>query len=639
MVQKGIAPIVNTVFSKIVRCALSIVMACSLSVLPEALNATEQAYASSTKTVTRLTIYPYTVDSAGKWAKEVKRTKDSDGLYWAKGGITEKAGQLRMNVEASWSDGVACMQSDDDWRDVDLEWKSSNKKVAVVSSNGTVTATGNGSVTITVTDEADGVSAKLGIKVSGQEGATVTAVYICNESGTEYEDERITYTSSDSQLKFYAREEFSDGTTASNAPKAKDYDKDALTTITWSVSDSDSASINSSTGVFIAKSDALKASGTTTVKVYATATGGGADSDNGVVRTHAYVNIKGDGSAKTGEDAYASDSLTVHVVYDKYPDYTVKTLTYTIDELKALETVRSTYTFSRSSGEYVTPSGEGIYLTTLISEAGLTTDQVKSFTFTANDGVNPGKMTYSYLFRSRWYWPNYEFSNNQTKAVNVYPMLAWASDWRDSKDGATNCDADYSNLPTKTRLRLLFGSATTSDNSTDHSLKYISEMTIRIKGAPSSSHGDTDQGNSDSGNDTAGKTTGNGDNGGTSSGQTSGTSTSTANGQSGSDALDNKSNNQMGTTSLQSSGVGSKQAVRASSAASTASGQNASAGTSGSSRSWQAYEMINPTDNSALDIDELDSKNALLIAFAVALAILVLAIAGKRTFFRKGLGT
>jgi hypothetical protein len=79
--------------------------------------------------------------------------------------------------------------------------------------------------------------------------------------------------------------------------------------------------------------------------------------------------------------------------------------------------------------------------------------------------------------------------------------------------------------------------------------------------------------------------------------------------------------------------------VRASSAASTASGQNASAGTSGSSRSWQAYEMINPTDNSALDIDELDSKNALLIAFAVALAILVLAIAGKRTFFRKGLGT
>lgn len=657
--------------------AVCLVVACSPCLL---LGPAVQAHAA-TAHVVGLEIYPYTIDSSGKWLKEIKRTKDSNGQYWVKGGISEKAGQIRMNVEAYWSNGVAYLQSDDNWKDVDLTWKSSDKEVAVVSSNGTVTATGNGSAAITVTDEADNLSAKIGIKVAGQEGAYVTAVYICNEKGRQYEDERITYTSKDKQLKLYVREEFSDGTTASNAPEADDYKPDALTTITWSVSDTDGASINSSTGVFIAKDEALSASGTTSEKVYATATGGGVDSKNGQVKTHVYVNIKGDGSAGEGEDGYASDSLTVHVVYDKYPDYVVKTLTYTLDDLKAIEDVQSTYTFSRSDGEYVTASGEGIYLTTLIEKAGVSTEQVKSFTFTANDGVNPGKMSYDYLFRARYYWPNYEFANNKVGAVNVYPMLAYASDWRDSKDGSTNCDADYKDLPTKTRLRLLFGSATSSDNSTDHSLKYISEMTIRIDGAPPSSNGEDDNGpgsdgsgsgtaapgSDGSGSDTAASGSENADNGnvgdgsgsetdtsatqGSPTGVPDGTSMTTANGEQGTDIADNTSTSETGTTTAGASEKGSSEVTKASKAKNTARGQNVVAASSNSSdqtqdqsqassspsKKWQAYQMINPLDNTNFDIDELDDNVSFVIALVIGAFLLVAAAARARLVFRRQL--
>ena len=569
-----------------------------------------------TRTLQDMDVYVTETNSYGEWGRELNRknkgTKASP-QWWLKDGIKEKGGQVKLLVYAYWSGGRACRQDDrENWVTVDLQYASSDTRVATVSNAGVITATGDGTVEISVTERASGITASIFITVSGQAGPLVSEVWVCDSDGRQHEEERVVYNDFTSPLPLYVREVFSDGTTASNAPGASDYAPKKLTEIGWSVNN-DMAKISAGEGTLTATKEAREAA-TTAVTVTAAATGGDPEVKGGVVRGHAYILIKGTGVNTSGR--WAADSLTINVVYDAYPDYVVDTKTFSIGDLQELQTVQSTYTMTRSSGGYVTASGEGIYLTTLIEQMDLKNQQVKSFTFSANDGVNPGKMTYSFLFGERYWWPNYEFGGNLSEAVNVFPMLAWASDWRESKSGATNCNADYSNLSDNGRLRLLFGSETTSDNKTDHSLKYISGMTIRIDGAPDITDGEGEAGANADGKDESDNnegTIGAGKSGGSSNGSTTGGSkkTSSANGVGGERKAATSAN---------------QTAITNNNSSQDAKGENAGQVASGSSQKWRVYQMLNPFDETEHQIEELnDNPLAPLVPY---LLVLLLALGG-----------
>lgn len=592
--------------------------------------------------INRIDLYATATNSDGNWVKPVLDDREeAGGVRWLTNGIKEKGGRLRLLVCAEWGDGRTFWQYDENWRTVELRYKSSNTAVATVSSTGIVTATGDGEAVFTVTEQKTGKSAQLGVRVAGQSGAYVTEVAICDEQGREYGDERITFKDTANKLNLYVREAFSDGTTASNAPGAADCNLGSLTPITWSVGDSEIGSVNSQTGVFIPA--ALGS-----VKVYATATGGDPDVKQGKVRGFVWVVID-DGDYNTTGDM-PSDSLTVNVIYDAYdeknPDgsyrYIVKSQSYSIDDLQAIETARCTYTLTRSDGGYVTASGEGIHLLTLIERTGVDISQVKSFTFTANDGVNPGKMTYGFLFGERYYWPNYEFGGNMSGGASVFPMLAWASDWRDSKSGADDSSADYGNLGGGTCLRLLFGSSTTSDNKTDHSLKYISEMTIRIKGAPDVTNGSGEDGTGDGDKSGGAATPGAG---GDSSGSGDG-ETSTSGGGAAQKGESGNANAHMGPVPAGSQNVTADAADRASSSQAEADqaaqvqeaqGASAEGAQDAASQRWHAYQMMNPADKSNLQIDDLKDNPLEPWAYALVLGSLVMGGLGSGLSFRRRL--
>ena len=592
--------------------------------------------------VNRLDLYATATNADGNWVKPVlDDQEDSSGLRWLKSGIKEKGGRLRLLVCAEWGDGRTFWQYDENWRTLNLKFQSSNTAVATVSSSGIVTATGDGEAVFTVTEQKTGMSAQLGIRVAGQSGAYVTEVAVCDEQGREYGDERITFKDTDNKLNLFVREVFSDGTTASNAPGAPDCNPGALTPITWSVGDSEIGSVNSQTGVFIPV--ALGS-----VKVYATASGGDPDVKQGKVRGFVWVVID-DGDYNTTGDV-PSDSLTVNVIYDAYDEknadgsykYIVKSQYYSIGDLQAIETARCTYTLTRTDGGYVTASGEGIHLLTLIELTGVDISQVKSFTFTANDGVNPGKMTYDFLFGERYYWPNYEFGGNLSGGTSVFPMLAWASDWRDSKSGADDSSADYDNLGGGTCLRLLFGSSGTSDNKTDHSLKYISEMTIRIKGAPDVTSGAGEDGTGDGDESGGAATTGkDGDGSGSGSGAANASSggatqkgeSGTANANMGPVPAGSKNATADAANKPSSSQAQTEQAAQAQ----EAQGASAEGAQEAASQRWHAYQMLNPNDKSNLQIDDLKDNPLEPWAYALVLGSLVVGALGSGLSFRRRL--
>lgn len=589
-------------------------------------HAPAQAHAAGYEAIA-IDLYAATTNAYGDWVEKLDRTK-KDGAYWVKGGIKEKGGQVKMLVEASWNDGIAFWQYEEDWRKLDITYKTSDKKVATVSSTGIVTATGDGSVTITATATGEGgakLTSSLSLNVSGQAGAYVKAVYLCSEKGKQYEEERLTYKKADFKLSLYARLELSDGTTVSNAPKAGDYDKKKLakyTNLTWSVSDAEVASVNASTG-------AVRAKALGQTKVYATATGGDPDNKlSGKVRSYVWVVID-DGSFSV--ENLPADDLTVEVVYDKYSDYTVWSKKYSIAQLKKLETARSTYTFTRSSGAYVTASGVGIHLTTLIDQTPIKMNQIVSFKFTANDGANPGKMSYDYLFNECYFWPNYEFGGNRSGATLVFPMLAWVSDWRDSSSGAAESGENYDELGSETRLRLLFGSKTVSDNRTDHSLKYISKMTVRIEGAPNATHGSGEEGGNGDGDGKAGGNTG---------GKGSGTGGSTHGSKTGGGAAGGKRSVGRGDdgrqqpTRTQAGGAeASANAPQQADAPAKGDGSAQEAGASG--QRWKVYQMLNNADDASLAIQELENNPLAPVAVALVLAALLAGGATSGAGFRR----
>ncbi len=427
--------------------------------------------------VLSLSLYAYSTDSYNGY---VSRLGDNgrdyhDGAYWVPGGITEKDGSIRLCAAVELSDGTAYYQCDDNWPDdVSITYQTSDPSVAVVSSKGVVVATGDGTATITATAP-NGKSSSMKISVIGQSDPYPVEVQVTDECGNDYGDACITFsTIGTTYQQLYARVVYSDGSSTCNAPYAIDYNASSavFSTIAWSTSNTETGYVDTKKGRFIPR-------GYGSLNVYATVTGGDPNTNSGQVRGYVRVVID------SGEysDDLSSDALNIRVVYKENESYTAYEKTYTVDELRAIQNVESTYTFTKADGAYVTASARGIYLTTLLNMVDVDVDDLYQIELLAND-KNPGPISADFLFRARYYFPNYEFGNNTMGATLVYAMLAYESDWRDSTLGATNCDENYSALDGGTCLRMMFGSVTLSDMSTSKSWKYTKQITFILKGSP-----------------------------------------------------------------------------------------------------------------------------------------------------------
>ncbi|MGV8082511.1 MAG: hypothetical protein AB2L09_02585 [Coriobacteriia bacterium] len=326
----------------------------------------------------------------------------------------------------------------------------------------------------------NGITSSIHLNVIGQAAAYPMYVEVVTSDGHAYGDERITFSKLDVEfVQLYARVIDSDGNTVSNALGASDYNPSAkvFSTLTWSISNTEIGYINSQTGLFIPR-------GYGTLKAYATVTGGDPSVNNGRVTGFVWIVID---SGNYATEYNPTDSLTIRVAYESDEQYTAKEITYSVAQLRAMQSAYSTYTLTKDDGAYVTSSARGIYLTTLLDDLGIATEDVYAFRFSARDGVNPGLITANFLFRPRYYLPNIEFGGNTSGAKLVFPMLAFESDWRESNKGSTNSNEDYSALNNGTCLRLLFGSVGKADSSTSKSLKYTNKMTILLAGAPPAS--------------------------------------------------------------------------------------------------------------------------------------------------------
>lgn len=419
-----------------------------------------------------LSLDAYKTDAYSQFLEHIGVTYNQDADEWRVPqtlGSPDVGQRLRLAAQATWSDGSEYSQVKGEWKTLEVTWETSDAQVATVDNLGVVTAVGEGSVVITA--KGGGVSAKVGIDVMGS-GPYVTRLVVIDEEGNPYGDTRITFDKIDgaSSKQLYARVTYSDGATSSTLPGAQDYQARDMSSIRWSVTSTDAGYVNEATGNFKPLADGM-------LSVVAEIAGGDSNENAGRVSGSVWVKID---TGRYG-DGNPSDHLTVRVVYSDDESRVFEERTFSIAELRSMETAYATYTLTKSNGSYVTDSAQGIYLTTLFSAVGVSLDKVSHLRFSSTDNyASDGSITASALFMSRYYFPMYEFGRNPFGSTLVYPMLAYADSWREGG----SCDADYSSLNSNTCLRLLFGSVGESDNWTGKSFKYVNGMTIVLTGKP-----------------------------------------------------------------------------------------------------------------------------------------------------------
>lgn len=415
----------------------------------------------------------YRTDAHSQYLQRIGVSYASEAGAWKVSetlGSAEVGPRLRLAASVTWSDGAEYSQVSGEWKNIELTWSSSDSLVATVDNKGVVTATGEGTVTITVAG--GGISSSVQIDVLGS-GPYAVKVAVIDEEGAPYGDTRITFDSIDgaSARQLYARVTYSDGTTASTLPDAADYQAHDLASLTWHVTNTDAGYINSATGNFKPLEDGV-------LSAVAEVAGGDPNVNAGRVSGSVWIVVN---TGKHGGGNNPSDHLNVRVVYSDDESRVYEERTFSVDELRGIETASATYTLTKSGGSYITDSAQGIYLTTLLDTMGVSLNKVSHFRFSSNDNfANSGSITASSLFMERFYFPLYEFNRNMFGAVQVYPMLAYADSW---KEGGS-CDADFSSLNSGTCLRLLFGSTGQSDGWTSKSFKYVHTMTIVMDGKP-----------------------------------------------------------------------------------------------------------------------------------------------------------
>lgn len=526
-------------------------------------------------------------------------------------GSTDIGPRLRLAAAVTWSDGSEYSQVSGEWKRLEITWTSSNSQVATVDNNGIVTATGEGEAVITAAG--GGVSASVRIASMGG-GPYVTKVAVIDEAGEPYGDRRITFTKieGDSSQQLYARITYSDGSTASTLPSASDYQAHDLAGLTWSVSSTDAGYVNAATGNFKPLEDGV-------LSVVAEMPGGDPNANGGRVSGGVWIVVN---TGKYSGGNNPSDHLTVCVAYADDESRVHEERTFSIAELRAIQTASCTYTLTKSGGAYVTDSAQGIYLTTLLDELGVRLDEVSHFRFASNDSyANSGSVTAGALFMARYYFPMYEFERNLFGAMQVYPMLAYADSW---KEGGS-CDPDFSSLNSGTCLRLLFGSTGQSDGWTSKSFKYLHTMTIVMKGAPPAGFGESGSGSGGAGSD--GAVEGDGPSGVGEDGPGGADESTVYVSDTGSEEADAPAQNEMTASASQTQNETEESVDESLGGA----GEGDSEGANGAEGArWQVYQMMSRQQS---DIDAYDWANPLVPFFLPAL-LLVAAMGSTVTVTR-----
>lgn len=405
----------------------------------------------------------------------------------------------------------------------------------------------------------------------------------------------------------------------SNAPNApsdespNDYEKEhyyktvaeAFSTLAYQAGDTEYLSVTVHDGVAT-----VKALANCTTRIYAHISGGDQTKDVGFGYGRVYdtVSIKVNDAERARTDGEVpSDTLTFRVVYSDYPDKVVRTKTYTVKQFKKLGVTTRSYTLTRKGGHYVTERARGVTLARLLNNIKIDADDVSYFTLAANDGANPGRLSSRFLLKTnRYYLPNYDLGGSWAEKERVPTMIALADSW--------NSDTTVTGeLNSGTRFRLVFGAATSADQATDKSIKFINTITVVLKGSPPSTKGDDEHNVSSGGS-------GSGTGSGTASGDGSGSGSGTRAGASSASGGSGQSQMSGSSTSANANTIGATDA-------------NA---TENQQTSWSAYQMMSASKSDApLDLEQTDYGPWVILGCCVLLAI---ALAVRRFWFGHEVG-
>lgn len=491
--------------------------------------------------------------------------------------IIDKGGKMQMLATVIWSTGSEGYASD---QGVSVSWSVDDPSVATIDSRGMLTALKDGTVTVSCTTQTYGtVTNTIKVDVKGQEGAYVTQVLITREDGSYYGDDTILFKEFDgtTSVPLYVTVVYSDGTQKCT------WKGDKIDNLTWSSSDVDAVYVGEQTGTVKPRNDG---------SAYVTASVSGGL--NGTVE--GYVPVMVD-TGKYKDGYMPSDSLVISVVYEADESTVVKEKTYDVSSLSALGIDQQAYTQVTSNGNYQTVSAQGVYLSKVMDDMGLKTDEISHFYFSALDGINKAMLSAQYIFgRTGYYFPNADngWVNGRQAAA---PMLAVVS-----KAVRNVPTADFWDLSEGTRFRLCLGSANFTDASAQKSYKYLSHIWVVMDGAEKTG-GDGDGPGGNGGNGTgSGQGAGDGQGEGGGSGLSSGAGSVVGLGASEGEGFGDDSGSapydpgSSGDSDISDSPEAIDKSVE---------GDSEKSDTDPSSR-WQVYQMMK---NAQSDIDPLDANN------------------------------
>jgi|GEM_PF-4039707 len=417
---------------------------------------------------------------------------DLDELYADGLAINQKGETVHLDAYyLSVKGGEVVLDASDTGTDlgqIALDWSTSDSSIATVSPTGLVTPLANGTVRITATVAdsskyagSTAPSKTVTIVFDGQEGEYVSSVVILDQDGNEMGAEqtlKLTEKNSFYQLDAKVTWVDADGN-VTRVENTRNGDK-VSSSIKWSTSSQDYLSINEDTGRL--KTSEYSANAV----VYCDVTGGVGGQ---TIEATVYI------SFDSGDYEYnPSDSLTLKVVYEEYPDQVVKEDTWSYSELiSKLPSETHGYTVTNGT-KYGCIYASGFLFKDVVLLENVNLEDIYQFRFGTSDGYdNP--ITYQMLYESgsRYYYPNWDISS-KAEAQVVPPMLSYESvmAWDKSEIDPSVAMSDG------TRFRLVFGVLDDMSANTSFQIYYINSITIVIKGAPPAPDPDPGGGGSDS---------------------------------------------------------------------------------------------------------------------------------------------
>lgn len=401
--------------------------------------------------------------------------------------IISEQGSVSLLPRVTWSDGTQTYAAfsgvDVTWKIVsttDLDGQAVDKALALVSSSGTVKATGLGDGIVTLSCSIDGYPAvkaqTIEVHIRGNSGeAYVTKVEVTNKDGVAYGDNTVNVEIG-KLYNFYATVTYSDGT------QKKTWAGDVIENLEWSVSDTEFSTIDGPTGMFVASKGFEK------TRVIATVKNG--DFYGRDIYGYVWANSPSDDP----EASNPQNSLTIRVIYAN--DYEANGRNATIQEEKvftlaqiesmaAIPKYYSWYTYSKYNDDkgvtkYGTQAVYGFTVESLLNQV-TPTSELQYFWFDAADSLQSTAYTPSFFNADRYRYSFFQPSATDARQVGasgqerVEPMLAI----RTSGNANAN-NPDYEALVDGTRFRLCLGLRSKYDTNTNVSISYINTITIVV---------------------------------------------------------------------------------------------------------------------------------------------------------------